>query len=142
MRAAGPGKQKQVPQSGSGCYAAITIVCWFGTVWVLSLVVQVGEFYESVGIDAVLLVQHAGLNPMVRSKAGLLLLLISNLLFAFLKTFSPSRSPFCLLCDCFAGQWRPATCGLPAPELAAHSGRSGGGGAHVRSFSRVMLSAC
>ena len=23
-----------------------------------------GEFYESVGIDAVLLVQHAGLNPM------------------------------------------------------------------------------
>jgi hypothetical protein len=25
---------------------------------------QVGEFYEAVGIDAVLLVQHAGLNPM------------------------------------------------------------------------------
>lgn len=25
---------------------------------------QVGEFFESVGIDAVLLVQHAGLNPM------------------------------------------------------------------------------
>lgn len=25
---------------------------------------QVGEFYETMGIDAVLLVQHAGLNPM------------------------------------------------------------------------------
>ena len=30
---------------------------------------QVGEFYEAVGIDAVLLVQHAGLNPMA-SGAG------------------------------------------------------------------------
>eukprot|EP00887_Chlorella_sp_A99_P001624 scaffold8.g1624.t1 len=29
------------------------------------LLVRVGEFYESVGTDAVLLVQHAGLNPMV-----------------------------------------------------------------------------
>lgn len=26
--------------------------------------VQVGEFYETMGTDAVLLVQHAGLNPM------------------------------------------------------------------------------
>ena len=25
---------------------------------------QVGEFYETMGIDAVMLVQHAGLNPM------------------------------------------------------------------------------
>lgn len=25
---------------------------------------QVGEFYETMGTDAVLLVQHAGLNPM------------------------------------------------------------------------------
>ena len=29
-----------------------------------SLLMQVGEFYETMGIDAVLLVQHAGLNPM------------------------------------------------------------------------------
>ena len=28
------------------------------------LLVRVGEFYETVGLDAVLLVQHAGLNPM------------------------------------------------------------------------------
>ena len=28
--------------------------------------VQVGEFYETMGIDAVLLVQHAGLNPMAQ----------------------------------------------------------------------------
>lgn len=27
-------------------------------------VVQVGEFYETMGTDAVMLVQHAGLNPM------------------------------------------------------------------------------
>lgn len=31
---------------------------------------QVGEFFETVGIDAVLLVQHAGLNPMVRLQSG------------------------------------------------------------------------
>ena len=30
------------------------------SVWLM----QVGEFYETMGIDAVLLVQHAGLNPM------------------------------------------------------------------------------
>lgn len=30
------------------------------------ILVRVGEFYETIGIDAVLLVQHAGLNPMVR----------------------------------------------------------------------------
>lgn len=29
------------------------------------VLVRVGEFYETVGIDAILLVQHAGLNPMV-----------------------------------------------------------------------------
>jgi hypothetical protein len=29
------------------------------------LLVRVGEFYETTGIDAILLVQHAGLNPMV-----------------------------------------------------------------------------
>ncbi|PSC67198.1 mitochondrial-targeted muts 1, partial [Micractinium conductrix] len=33
------------------------------------VLVRVGEFYEAVGIDAVLLVQHAGLNPMA-SGAG------------------------------------------------------------------------
>ncbi len=30
----------------------------------LLVLVQVGEFYETMGTDAVLLVQHAGLNPM------------------------------------------------------------------------------
>jgi hypothetical protein len=30
------------------------------------VLVRVGEFFETVGIDAVLLVQHCGLNPMVR----------------------------------------------------------------------------
>jgi len=29
------------------------------------VLVRVGEFYETIGIDAILLVQHAGLNPMV-----------------------------------------------------------------------------
>lgn len=29
------------------------------------ILVRVGEFYETVGIDAIMLVQHAGLNPMV-----------------------------------------------------------------------------
>lgn len=30
------------------------------------ILVRVGEFYETIGIDAILLVQHAGLNPMGR----------------------------------------------------------------------------
>jgi hypothetical protein len=33
------------------------------------LLVRVGEFYEATGIDAILLVQYAGLNPMVRFPA-------------------------------------------------------------------------
>ena len=32
-----------------------------------SVVLQVGEFYETYGIDAVLMVQWAGLNPMGRA---------------------------------------------------------------------------
>ena len=35
------------------------------------LLVRVGEFYEAFGIDAVMLVEHAGLNPMgTRARAG------------------------------------------------------------------------
>ena len=30
------------------------------------ILVRVGEFFETVGMDAILLVQHCGLNPMVR----------------------------------------------------------------------------
>lgn len=34
------------------------------------ILIRIGDFYETVGIDAVLLVQHAGLNPMGRPSKG------------------------------------------------------------------------
>ena len=50
------------------------------------ILVRVGEFFETVGIDAVLLVQHCGLNPMVRHRDNFLW---SIVLYILIPSFLP-----------------------------------------------------